>query len=291
MFLLTWAKKIDEFLFDRYSRIRGRIDELKIPQQPKISIAPQQGSNPLNSVTEALNTGTTTIASLKEGERFKFFSMRVVGNFLVLFSLYCVVATFGPVMYQEVAYKYRTAQGISYILAGDPTPTPRPGGGLLGSRTNTTYELRPSDTEFGVVIPKIGANANVIANVDPGNYDQYMDALKHGVAHAAGTGLPGVDSPNKNIYLFAHSTDFPWNVGRYNAIFYLVKELEPGDEIDLFFNGVRHVYIVEEKKVVDPKDLHYLTEPSSEEQLILQTCWPPGTTLQRLLVIAKPKKI
>ena len=245
----------------------------------------------MNGWLSSLKTLPQSLALLREGERLKFFSMRIVGNFLVLFSLYCVVATFGPVIYQEVAYKYRTAQGINYVLAGDPTPTPRPGGGLLGSRTNTTYELHPSDTEFGVVIPKIGANANVIANVDPGNYDQYMEALKNGVAHAAGTGLPGVDSPNKNIYLFAHSTDFPWNVGRYNAIFYLVKELEPGDEIDIFYNGTRHVYLVEEKKVVGPKDLHYLTEPSQEEQLILQTCWPPGTTLERLLVIAKPKKV
>jgi hypothetical protein len=41
----------------------------------------------------------------------------------------------------------------------------------------------------------------------------------NGVAHAKGTVFPH----KGNIYLFAHSTDNWWNVGRYNAVFYLLK--------------------------------------------------------------------
>ena len=107
------------------------------------------------------------------------------------------------------------------------------------------------------------------------------------MAHAAGTVFPGVAG---NIYLFAHSTDAFWNVGRYNAIFYLLKNLEKGDEIDIFFMGVRHIYKVTEKLTVNPGEIRYLTATLPYEQLTLQTCWPPGTTLKRLIILARPEK-
>ena len=112
-------------------------------------------------------------------------------------------------------------------------------------------------------------------------------ARREGVAHALGTYFPGQGG---NIYLFSHSTDNFWNVGRYNAIFYLLKELEKGDEVDLFLNGKRHIYRVTNKLVVDPTEIEYLTRQTNYEQLTLQTCWPPGTTFKRLIVLAVPEK-
>ena len=88
--------------------------------------------------------------------------------------------------------------------------------------------------------------------------------------------------------MFAHSTDNFWNIGRYNAIFYLLKELEKGDEIDIFYNGRRYIYQVSEKQIVDPAQVEFINQPTVTEQLTLQTCWPPGTTFKRLIVIAKP---
>ena len=115
-----------------------------------------------------------------------------------------------------------------------------------------------------------------------------MGALKLGVAHAKGTGFPG--GVGQNIYFFAHSTDSPINIIRYNAVFFLLRELESGDEIEVYFQGVKHRYAVFDKKIVEPTDTTYLM-PLNEggiEQLILQTCWPPGTTLKRLLILAQP---
>src|SRR5262249_41872912 len=90
-------------------------------------------------------------------------------------------------------------------------------------------------------------------------------------------------------YLFAHSTDSFWNVGRYNAVFYLLKDLKVGDDIIVFFQNRRYNYKVTETKIVDPSEVSLLTKAQqSDEQLVLQTCWPPGTTWKRQLVIAKP---
>ena len=141
----------------------------------------------------------------------------------------------------------------------------------------------PQDPNFSVVIPKIGANARVLANVDAAEEKIYLEALNKGIAHASGTKFPGESG---HIFLFAHSTDYFWNVGSYNAIFYLLNKLAKGDEVDVFFKGQRYVYQVINSVVADPSQVEYLTRKSNKELLTLQTCWPPGTTLKRLLVFA-----
>jgi hypothetical protein len=56
----------------------------------------------------------------------------------------------------------------------------------------------PVDKDFGIVVPKIGANAKVIADVNPFDSAIYQKALTQGVAHAAGTVLSG----RRGKYLF-----------------------------------------------------------------------------------------
>ena len=144
----------------------------------------------------------------------------------------------------------------------------------------------PGNTNFWIAIPKIGASAEVIPNVDPGNETEYLAALKKGVAHAKGSVFPGIMG---TTYLFAHSTDNFWDVGRYNAVFYLLKDMVPNDAITVFFNNKRYDYSVQSVQIVDPDEVSYLVNAQkTQEQLVLQTCWPPGTTLKRLLVVAKP---
>ena len=123
--------------------------------------------------------------------------------------------------------------------------------------------------------------------ISPFDSKGYLPVLKEGVAHAKGTGFPG---GGRNIYLFAHSTDSFLNFRQYNAVFYLLGKLENGDEIDIFYKNSLFRYEVIEKKVVFPEAIHYL-DSDEEEILTLQTCYPPGTTLKRLIVRAKKKEI
>lgn len=145
--------------------------------------------------------------------------------------------------------------------------------------------LKPVDQKFAVIIPKLAINSRVIAEVDTANKAEYSKALKLGAAHAKGTYLPG---ENGTIYIFAHSTDAVWNISQFNAIFYLLRELEENDQVHLVYNGKVYPYIVTDKKVVDPDSIEYLTPHHGREELILQTCWPPGTTSKRLLIFARP---
>ena len=52
-------------------------------------------------------------------------------------------------------------------------------------------------------------------------------------------------------------------------------------------NGERYKYKVTERKEVSPTAVSYLVN-HTENQLILQTCTPIGTSLNRLLVFATP---
>lgn len=229
-------------------------------------------------------------------EKVKFVILRTIGNFLFLFALFGIVMTFGPAIIAEIGYRADKLRNISYVVSyqapteANITPTVVPPGKntFFGQLTggNKVETISPVSAQFGLVIPKIGANAPIIPNVDAGLPEAYLPALQNGVAHAMGTVFPGVQG---NIFLFAHSTDSFWNVGRYNAVFYLLKELTNGDEVDVFYNGVRHIYRVVNKLTVDPSDVGYLTRRLPYEQLTLQTCWPPGTTLKRLIVLARPE--
>ena len=145
--------------------------------------------------------------------------------------------------------------------------------------------LEPVDPEFSVVIPKIGVNTKVIPNVSVEDKKEYQAALKKGAAHAIGSYLP---SERGTVLIFGHSTDYIWNVARFNAVFYLLKELAVGDRVSIFYQGSRYEYEVSDRKTVGPNEVEDINKDLSQDRLILQTCWPPGTTWKRLLVIAKP---
>ena len=146
-----------------------------------------------------------------------------------------------------------------------------------------TNEIRQK-TGFSIEIPSQKVFSRIIPNVDPFNDQVYLAALKEGVAQAKGTGLPG---DKRTIYLFAHSSDVPWRITRYNTAFFKLEFVKNGDKIILRRNGKEFNYKIYDKKTVWPSEISYLTKPQGDI-LILQTCTPVGTAFQRLLVFAKP---
>ena len=233
---------------------------------------------------------------MNKSEITKYLILRTIGNFLLLFALYGVGATFGPALYYETQYQVIKYRGVTFAVADiehidvatrSAVTNPSIGFGQILSGSKEQI-LTPSDTQFSILIPKLGASAKIFPNVDPEKADEFLPVLTEGVAHAKGTVFPGMKG---NTYLFAHSTDNFWNVGRYNAIFYLLKDLKKGDDITLFFEGRRYDYAVVEQRVGEANEVQFLTDAhTTEEKLILQTCWPPGTTWKRIYVTAVPKK-
>ncbi len=142
-----------------------------------------------------------------------------------------------------------------------------------------------ADYSFSIEIPRLHIFAPIIDNVDPFNDASYHEALTKGVALSR----TGVEPGEKGtVYIFAHSSDFPWRITHYNTIFYRIGELQKGDSILITHNHHVYAYSVTSQKVVWPSEVDYITHTDTN-QLILQTCTPIGTSFQRLLVFAIPR--
>lgn len=190
----------------------------------------------------------------------------VVGTILLSCSALIFVFTFFPIIKEETKFALQKPL-----------------------RSTLLKKTKPVDTEFGIVIPKIFANSKVIDKVDPYNAAIYQKALTKGVAHASGTAYPGHVG---NTFIFAHSSADWFTANRYNSVFYLLYKLEKKDKIEMYYKGKKYIYEVTSKKYVEPNDVSYLSSYSSENTsvLTLMTCWPPGTTLKRLIIQAKISK-
>jgi len=179
-----------------------------------------------------------------------------LGSLLIILSLASTIYIYYPVMLQELSYRLH------------PQPV----------------NPAPISANFSITIPKLGISQQVIPNVNPTNKAEYLQALEHGVAHASGSALP--DQPG-NIYLFAHSSDNPFSITRYNTAFYLLPKLEIGDQIHLYYHGQDYLYTVRDKQIVTPWQLSSVIT-NDHTGLTLQTCYPIGTDWRRLLIFADP---
>lgn len=216
-----------------------------------------------------------------------------LGSALVVVGLAGLIFTFRPIISSEISYRFNNFANRSVEnqelnrINFEVTKAYEE-----NREKETAKKLAKAwgvpNTKFSLYVPKINAKASILENVDPGDYKAYMAALIQGVAHAQGSVLPGMKG---GVYLFAHSTDSPLTVGQYNAVFYLLRELNPEekDEIYVFFLDKLYRYRVTEKHIVSADDVSWLvTAQSGQERLILQTCWPPGTLWKRLIVVAEP---
>jgi LPXTG-site transpeptidase (sortase) family protein len=140
-------------------------------------------------------------------------------------------------------------------------------------------------TDYGINIPAIYLDERVVFNVDPHNKPEYTLALTQGIAHASGTAFP--DNPGLGYY-FAHSTSAEF-INQFKAVFYLLGKLKAGDEIFIWHEGKRFEYAVTATEITQPSDVSFLNREYPTETIVLQTCWPPGTTRERLLVFAERK--
>ena len=188
--------------------------------------------------------------------------LKIIGLILIIGGLLLVGLIYSPVIREEANYRLTAVK----------------------SSFQKNKEIIPIDKEFGLIIPKIDVNVKVFPNVDATKPQEYLPILAKGVAQAKGSLLPGQEG---NVFIFAHSTDTPLNASRYNAVFYLINKLEKDDEIFVYYQQQKYIYKVVEKKIVAPEKLTNYLKILKGETLTLQTCYPPGTTLKRLIVTAR----
>lgn len=211
---------------------------------------------------------------------------RRIGFGLIALALGGITGPLIPTIRLEASYAYQRIYTSLYTRTVTSNQKPLPASVPVifnPLKTSDGSSIDPVNADFSLVIPKIGINAPIIGSVNPSNPGEYLETLKTGIAHASTSFLPDEDG---TVYLFSHSTNYDWFVRDLNAVFYLLKNLKNDDLIVLFYKGSRYTYRISGRKIVNPDQVSYLFPTVGDRTLILQTCWPPGSTTQRLLIFA-----
>ncbi len=159
---------------------------------------------------------------------------------------------------------------------------------LVTSYESVTLDLDIIPYENRILIPKIGKNVPIvdvnIKNIDSEKEidDIFMHELEKWVIRHPKTSLPWKEW---NVFIFWHSSNYPWIKWEYNDVFALLDNLYFWDEIIVFYNQKKYVYIIKEKKVIKPWNTEMLNRQQWKKELTLMTCWPIWTALNRLIVI------
>lgn len=208
-----------------------------------------------------------------------------IGFIILAIALGGFIGPFIPAARLEAFYWTKTATTKAIDVVKPESPPLPPSAPIVFTPLIAPdgASITPVNKTFSIIIPKIGVNAPVIANVDPTSPATYDSALLAGVAHSQTSYLP---DENGTTYLFSHSTNYDWFVKDLNAVFYLLKNLSVGDYVVLYYKDKLYTYQIKEIKIVNSKDISYLVPVAGQKRLILETCWPPGTVNKRLLVFA-----
>ena len=152
------------------------------------------------------------------------------------------------------------------------------GGGALQPRTHQNpirqTPAGPDDVIATLTIPRLAITSAPI-------YDRGLDPkgsmlIAHGYAithYAYSAGIGG-----GNAVLYGHD-DIE------GSIFARLKDLQPGDEIDVTVAGWTQRYRVSTRGIVPPTAVQIL-DPTADVRLTLFTCWPNWVDTQRVVVTA-----
>ncbi|MEI8060883.1 MAG: sortase [Candidatus Berkelbacteria bacterium] len=143
-------------------------------------------------------------------------------------------------------------------------------------------ESLPGISDNSIFIEAINVKAPITFGVD--NTESTVSSnLKNGAIQLSGTSLPGEMG---NVFVTAHSSNYPWVISQYNSAFALLGNVAVGDLVQIKFHNVSFIYRIKKISVVDPSDTSVMKSDNTKATLTLMTCTPVGTNLKRLIVQA-----
>jgi len=142
----------------------------------------------------------------------------------------------------------------------------------------------PVGPESKIIIPKINLEVPIVYGLNSIEEEDVQNGLEDGVVHYAASPEPG---ENGNSVIVGHSSNNILNSGKYKFAFVLLKRLEIEDTFFVNKDGVRYTYKIYEKKIVTPDEVSVLGPADRDNTITLITCDPPGTSINRLIIVAE----
>ncbi len=147
----------------------------------------------------------------------------------------------------------------------------------------------PSDNRL--IIPRIGKNVPLIKVPGHKNWKKLESGIQKGLQNGVVV-HPISNEPGNfgNFFLTGHSSYYAWDKGRFKDVFALLHEVNPGDIVEVYWEGKKYVYRIKERKVVKPTAVEILKQPKDKKQITLMTCTPVGTNTNRLILVGELKQ-
>lgn len=138
--------------------------------------------------------------------------------------------------------------------------------------------------ESFIEIPKLGVRAPIVFEKNTDN-EVLERALKNGVVHYPTSVLPGEKGA---VMIAGHSAPPNWPKRNYEWVFSRLNEMERDDEVLLHYNGQTFRYLTIKKFFLNPGE-EVPVDVSIKSGLYLATCWPPGQSKGKRLILEAGK--
>jgi len=215
----------------------------------------------------------------------KLFSRIFAIIFIIVFFIFNGTA-FGSI----VSYKIRH---LAELVKKEITKSPHPFGITTSSLSENqqdkeiiTLPVLPLEAQTSNILelPEFDIKAP-IWKIDTLDLKLIYEKLKQGVVLYPGSALPG----QGYSIIIGHSSQYPWQPGKYKSVFSLLSELQIGDRIYVYWEQKPLVFEVQEKEIFLPwpkgnETTETIFPPENKPILILQSCWPVGVAYKRVAV-------
>lgn len=268
----AWQSYYQQY-FHRY--YAGHLQQTKAQLTAKDKHIEQlQSQKPAPSAEQTPEDALTDLRSqIRHKARQTASTVRRSRHFVPILAACIVMAIFAFLQYNAVLF----ANVEAYVSPASSEPT--------SMIVNPTSTVAP-DSKSRLLIPKIAVDVPIVWDVTP-DYDSQMAAMKNGVAWFNIKGASAQPGEVGNTVLSGHSSNDVFDDGKYKFVFARLEQVKKGDTIYVNNDGVRYTYTVSRIRVVTPKQVDALTEPTTKPLLTLITCTPLGTAQKRLLVTAE----
>lgn len=216
----------------------------------------------------------------------KLFSQIFAVIFIIVFFIFNGTA-FGSIVFYKIRHLFEITKEevIRPLHPFDLTTT----SSLSGNQSDEEIIILPTlpfeaQTSNILELPKFGIKAP-IWQIDTPDLKLIYKKLKQGVVLYPGSNIPG----QGYSIIIGHSSQYPWQSGRYKSVFSLLSELQKGDRIYVYWEQKPLVFEVQEKRIFLPwpkgtEVTETVFPPEDKPILILQSCWPVGVAYKRVAV-------
>lgn len=142
-------------------------------------------------------------------------------------------------------------------------------------------EIESSIDDSWFYYPKLGIKAPLQWDVSLGEVNQVMI---NGLVHVEGTAKPG---ENGDILISGHSSYYLWVAGDYKTVLAPLVRAETGDFIMIRRDKIYLYEVTEVREIRKTESLDFVYGGSEPGKLLIMTCVPIGTDINRLIVEAK----